>query len=180
MGAPELDRLLRVLPAPTAPAEGPRAGDWGAVEARLDLVLPSDYKVFIERFGSGVIDRFLWILDPFSANENIRFPDASERQHAILRWLRAQGTERLPYPVYPEPGGVVLWGETANGDCFYWITSDGPPDDWSVTVNEARAPNWHDHPGPMTAFLADLLDRTESVDFFPAVFPSAQPSFERF
>jgi hypothetical protein len=180
VAAPAFERLLKVLPPPVRPVETPPTGQWDAIEGRLGAVLPLDYKAFVELFGSGFIDRFLWVFNPFSADENIRLAEASERQLAILRWLREQANERVPYPIFPEPDGLLPWGETANGDCFYWITSHSSPDEWSVVVNEARAPNWHEHAGPMTAFLADLLDGSTSVDFFPATFPSAHPSFERF
>jgi hypothetical protein len=173
-----IDSLLRIVSAPNEPAEAPLPGEWDEVETRLGFVLPSDYKAFIERFGSGHFDEFLWVLNPFSANEAIRFPDASERQLAILRWLR-DGGEQLPYPIYPEPGGIVVWAETANGDCLYWITSEASPDEWSVTSNEARGQDWYDHPGPMSAFLADLLNRTIWVEFISSVFPPPNPTFHR-
>ena len=180
MAAGDLDPLLALLPEPSQPVDAPRSADWAAFESRLGLRLPDDYKRYLERYGSGVVDRFLWVLNPFSTNPNIRFPDASEQQLSILRWIREQGTEALPYPVYPEPGGVLLWAESANGDCFYWITSNGSPDEWPVTVNEARAPKWRDHPGPMTALLGDLLDGTVRIDFFPSNFPTPEHGFAAF
>lgn len=179
IAAGDLDRLRMLLPEPSVPVEAPVAGDWDALHERLGYALPADYQAFIDQYGSGVIDGFAWVLNPFSANENIRFPEASDRQLAILRWVREQGTETLPYQVHPEAGGLALWAETANGDCFYWVT-DGPPDGWRVTVNESRAPNWHDHPGPMSALLADLLDGSARIEFFPDNFPLAEHSFEAF
>lgn len=178
MAAGDLDRLRTLLPEPSAPVEAPAAGDWDALHERLGFALPADYREFVGRYGSGVVDNFVWVLNPFSANENIRFPESSDRQLAILRWLRERG-EALPHAIYPEPGGVLLWAETANGDCFYWLT-DGSPDEWRVTVNEARASNWHDHPGPMSALLADLLDGSVHVEFFPDNFPLAAHSVVAF
>ena len=177
MASPHRDRLAALLPVPPRPIEAPTEAAWGELEERLAIELPSDYREFLGLYGSGVIDQFLWVLNPFASNGNARFPEASDRQLGILRWIREQGAETLPYPLYPEAGGLPLWAESAIGDCFYWITSEGSPDDWPVTVNEARADNWHDHPGPMTALLADLLDKTVSVDFFPHNFPTPAPSF---
>jgi hypothetical protein len=174
-----LERLARLLPLPVSPVEAPSISDLADVELRLGLPLPMDYKRFIQRYGSGTIDAFLWVLNPSSANESIRLPDSSDRQLGILRWLREQGTESIPHPIYPEPGGLLLWAETANGDCLYWRTV-GPPDDWRIAINESRAPNWHDHAGPMTAVLADLLDRTVSVEFFPDSFPLEKHLFAAF
>jgi hypothetical protein len=180
MPAGDLDRLRMLLGEPLEPVEAPPQAEWNRLEARLGFALPADYKGYIDRYGSGFVDQFLWVLNPFSSNEHLRFPDSSDRQLSILRWLREQGNETLPYPIHPESGGVLLWAETANGDCFYWLTDEGSPDDWRVTVNESRAPNWHDHPGPMSSLLADLLDGTVTIEFFPYNFPSPSPTFAPF
>jgi hypothetical protein len=179
MAIGDVGRLGKLMPPPAASVEAPNPADWPRVEGRLGMVLPADYKAYIGRYGSGVVDGFLWVLNPFSLNENIRFPDSSDRQLAILRRIRDEGSERLPYPIHPEPGGLLLWAESANGDCLYWLT-DGPPDAWRVTVNESRAPNWYDHPGPMSALLADLLDGTVDVEFFPNNFPLPSHTFRPF
>jgi len=151
---------------------------WVELEKRLGLVLPADYKSFIDHYGSGVVDKFLWVLNPFSENDGIRFPDSSDAQLSILRWLREQDSEMVQYPVYPEPGGVLLWAETANGDCLYGLTSGVSPDEWRLTVNDSETTNWYDHPGPMSALLADLLDGTVELDIFPYNFPTPTHEFE--
>lgn len=177
--ADPIDRLVALLPEPAQPVETPGAGDWSPLEARIHFRLPSDFKTLLERYGSGIVDGFLWALNPFSPDENRRFPEASERQLGILRSIREQGID-LPYPVYPEASGLVLWAETANGDCLYWRTLTDQPDDWPVCVNEARGSAWVDHPGPATAALADLLEGVLDVDFFPSNFPLPSHSFSAF
>ena len=54
-----LESLLTVLTPPANPAEPPTPEGWNDVEARLEE-LPHDYKAFIQHFGSGTIDNFLW------------------------------------------------------------------------------------------------------------------------
>ncbi len=179
MAAGDLDRLRALLPEPSAPIEAPSACDWEALEQRLGFAMPVDYREFVERYGSGIIDGFLWVLNPVSANEHVRFPESSDRQLEILRWIREEGSERLPHPIHPEPGGLLLWAETSNGDCLYWRT-EGPPDSWPTSVNESRGPNWVDHAGPMSSLLADLLDGSVRVEFFPRTFPLPSHTFRAF
>lgn len=37
----------------------------------LGMILPLDYKKFINKYGTGSINDFIWILNPFSENENL-------------------------------------------------------------------------------------------------------------
>ena len=59
------------MPPPANPVESPRADDWQLVEARMLVELPSDYKEFIATYGTGAVDNFLWVLNPFSHNDNL-------------------------------------------------------------------------------------------------------------
>jgi hypothetical protein len=46
--------------------------------------------------------------------------------------LREQFPEDYPYPLYFEPGGLLPWGISEDGDYYYcWLTR-GLPDKWPV------------------------------------------------
>ncbi len=62
-----LNALLSILIPPQNPAEIPTLDDWINVERRVGR-LPNDYRTYLERFGTGTIDRFLWVLNPVSPN----------------------------------------------------------------------------------------------------------------
>jgi hypothetical protein len=162
-----LEGLLRVLRAPAQPIEPAVPEDLDATERELGLRLPADFRAFVQLFGSGSIGEFLHIRNPSSANPYIRLVDAHRAQTAVLHELRDSG-EDLPYAIHPEPGGLILWAESSNGDCCYWV-ADPPadPDAWPIAVNEARAPYWFGHPGPMTAFTADLVAERIEIPIFP-------------
>jgi hypothetical protein len=167
-----MKELRSLMPPPISPVEPARAEDLDETERRLGVRLPADYRAFVELFGSGSIGGFLRIANPSSRNPYIRLVEAHDAQVHVLHELRDSGVEELPYPVHPEPGGLILWAETRNGDCCYWV-ADPPdnPDAWPIAVNEGRAPYWFDHPGPMTLFLADLVARRIELPIFPdAVF----------
>jgi hypothetical protein len=150
-----LERLLRLLPPPADPVEPARPDGWPAVERALGAGLPSDFKAFTERYGSGTVDDFLYLFNPFAAGQDGNLLAEKDRVLAAYRQTRARFPDRLPLPPFPEPGGVLPLGRTDNGDELYWVTG-GHPDDWPVALLESRAALLEVHPMPVTRFLAAL------------------------
>jgi hypothetical protein len=150
-----LDRLRRLLPPPAEPVEPGRPDGWTAVEAALGTGLPTDFKGFTELYGSGKIDDFLYLFNPFTQGQDGNLVAEKDRVLAAYRQTRARFPERLPWPPFPDEGGVLPLGRTDNGDELYWVT-DGSPDDWPVVLLEARAALQEVHAMPVTGFLAAL------------------------
>jgi hypothetical protein len=173
-----LDRLVRLAPPPDRPLGAGEPHVWSDVEDRLGLRLPADYRELIAAYGSGTFDEFLLVLSPFAAKPGLRLEDYGATMLTTLRDFRASASEDLPYPLHPDPGGLLPWGYTANGDWGYWI-ADPPsePDRWRIVINGSRSPDWWEHSGPLTALLADVLSAAVRVPFFPADFPSPEPRF---
>ena len=170
-----IQRLIAVLTPPSIPLEVPELNGWSAVEQTLGS-LPTDYKEFVERFGSGTIDDFLWIMNPFSANKHGNLLSAKEGALNALRELRAGG-EPCPYRLYPEPEGLLPFGQTDNGDVLFW-SRQGRPDDWAVVVNASREPEYEEFHFNLTDFLAYVLSREVRCSIFPEAFPSDHPKFK--
>ena len=150
-----LERLGRLLPPPADPVEPGRPDGWPAVEATLGTRLPGDFKGFTELYGSGKVDDFLYLFNPFTQGLDGNLVVEKDRVLAAYRQTRARFPERLAWPPFPEPGGVLPLGRTDNGDELYWVT-DGDPDRWSVALVEARAALQELHPMPVTGLLAAL------------------------
>ena len=174
----DLDRLRELLPPPRSPIEPGSPASWAAAEAALKTALPADYKEFIETYGTGSIDEFVTVLNALSSTPHFRLDEYGETMLAVTRELRAGGIVDIPFPLHPEPGGLLPWGTTANGDWGYWLTTPSDdPDAWEVVVSVDRGPDWFRHPGPLTRFLVEILDGTTKVPFFPDDFPSSAASF---
>jgi uncharacterized protein (TIGR02996 family) len=118
-----LDELRRVLPPPRRPLHA--GGDWGAVEAAIGLRLPTDYKAFIDTYGSGTIGP-LEFVSPLGVGADVRrwwanwagfYPDIAE-----------YGIE-IPYPVFPQPGRLLPFGTLGTVDLLNWLTV-GEPNSW--------------------------------------------------
>ena len=124
MDDPRLEQLLTAL--------GRGAGEggerWAAVEASLGLRLPASYKLMVDRFGALSWRDFLHVLSPFDARS---WRSLRVRGREILdadRVSRASFPSNFPLPLYPEPGGLLPWAVTDNGDTLYFVTR-GPPDE---------------------------------------------------
>jgi hypothetical protein len=150
-----VERLRRLLPPPAKPVEAGRPEGWPAVEAALGTGLPADFKAFTELYGSGKVDDFLYLFNPFTQGQDGNLLAEKNRVLAAYRQTRARFPERLALPPFPEKGGVLPLGRTDNGDELYWVT-DGQPNDWSVALVEGRAALQELHPMPVTGFLAAL------------------------
>jgi len=158
-----LDDLLKIVPPPaTLPPNVPQSDeDWSQVEAKLGIVMPQDYKDFISIYGAVSILGFVNIINPIHVkSENLEAMDP-------LRLLRQNyGTEYYPYPVYPDPSGLLLWGITDNGDDIFWQTI-GSPEQWPIVIKMSRQPVFEEYPGPMSSFLAGLASGTITSAIIP-------------
>jgi hypothetical protein len=63
----------------------------------------------------------------------------------------------VPYPVFPEKGGILPWGRDENGNDYSWLT-EGLPDLWKVVQNNVRGKGYALHECSMTGFLVGVLE----------------------
>ena len=100
---------------PPSPSTCP-SGEISRLEAEIGRSLPSDYRWFLETYGSG--------LDPAATLPSSRLPRSVEarrftpQQERIGDWLRLVNERRpgeVPFPIWPEPGGLQPAGCTDLG-----------------------------------------------------------------
>jgi hypothetical protein len=123
-----IEALMKVVPPPAAPLyafEGP----WEPLEANLGAAFPQDYKDIVRTYGGGVMFNFLKIKTPKSENPITRLGP-----HLVnIRKVFLQMDDLEPYGFWPEPGGLIAFGTTYNGDELFWLP-EGAPADWKVVV----------------------------------------------
>lgn len=156
-----ISELLTILPISGNAIEH-RKEEWSIVELAFGSEFPSDYKELIDQFGPSIISEFIKIRTPFTWDANVNLISYNRLALDGLRELKQEfGEDICPYPIYPEPGGLVLWGDTENGDQLFWRTQ-GPPSDWKVITNESRSGNYEEWDYSMSGFLVALL--TQRID----------------
>jgi len=146
--------------------------DWPAVEGSLGgLSLPRDYKAFVETF------------PPHWIRERIRVTRPGDVDHPKTDYLGfyAQHLEELrhkgcPYPVFPEPAGVLPWGRGANRELYFWRTDGDDPDAWTVVWCDADGQEWRTFPGTMCEFLSAVVTGEVEVPAPPPEVPALRPA----
>ena len=174
-----LSRLMTILPPPKQPTLLPV--DWAGVEGRLGVSLPDDYKAFIGTYGLGDIDGYLSVLHPATRNRHLNLERKGASALAALRECRAEPMPmELPYSVFPEPGGLLPWGITGNGDDCFWRVTDSDPNRWTVVVANVRNDDWEAYRGGLVEFLCATLSGARRSDVFADDWPSKAPKFAPF
>lgn len=168
--------LQAVLQPPGRPRETGDREAWDQVERLLGTRLPPDYEAFIDAYGSGSIDDFLFVLNPFAANANINLLEAGRLRREAYAELRALFPQTFVHDVFPAAGGLLPFAISDNANVFYWKTM-GDPATWTVVAYEGRGPAFFEFEGTATEFLAGLLARTIVTDVLPADFPSDAVAF---
>ncbi|MEU7453077.1 SMI1/KNR4 family protein [Streptosporangium roseum] len=169
-----IDELVRLVPPPTEPVDA--RGDWSEVEAALGLELPADFKTLVERYGRGQFVDLITPLTPFGAHDLL-----IQRAQQLLgreRSFREKYPDECPYPFYPEPGGLLEWAGTDNGDSLCWLT-EGEPDSWRVVVWNPRSVAYDAHDIGAVEFLHGWLSGRITTPILPGEV-EASPWFEPF
>ncbi|MBL8773067.1 MAG: SMI1/KNR4 family protein [Phenylobacterium sp.] len=163
-------RLIAAAPPPERPGE-PFLGPWEPLERELQTALPPDYKDFVRLYGHCYFMQFLSVNLPRSRNPNVRLEHQASR---VCKVMREVG--EVPYPLWPEKGGLLPFGGTDNGDELCWLMR-GEPRDWTIAIHD------HDNAGieliacDLTDFLSGLATGTLRPESFPDLLPWDPPFF---
>lgn len=150
--------LNKLVPPPTKPFEVGTLAEWTKLELKLGTILPRDYREFVFAYGSGLFAGFYRIYNPFAASQHTGLLSSVQRICDQDRQSQKSFRERFPYPYFPEPGGLLPWGNDENGNDYFWIT-EGLPANWHVAQNENRGRGFKIQPFSMTEFLVAVLQR---------------------
>ena len=123
---------------PRAPVRG-----LGPSGAAVGTPLPADYRRWVATYGSGVIDRFLLIVNPFDLEPGVTFPEHVGMMLWGINRQRQLFGVRYPVAFFPEPGGFLPCGATENGSLLGWRTV-GRPDDWPMMVTDDHYQTFRD------------------------------------
>jgi len=155
-----IDMLMQVIPPPLEPT-GAFLGPWAPVEAELGIPLPPDYKDLVRVYGSGHYMEFFGVGVPRSPNPNTRLEMKVPRACATFF-----DRDELPYPLWPDPQGLVPFGSTDNGDFLFWLPR-GAPEKWGVVVWDRGLWTFESFDCDITSFIAGVA----TGEIIPEAFP---------
>ena len=171
-----IETLERALAPPSRAVETGDHAAWDSVDESLGVNLPGDYKQLVSRYGTGCIDDFLWVLNPFTQNDNLNLVIQADAKLDALRQLRDEFGVGLPYPLFIEGEGLYPWAFTDNGDVLYLLIRKGLVVR-TVVIGDSGGNEWQEFDGTVTEFLTALVARRIDIGFFPKEFPSDSPTY---
>ncbi|TNY36689.1 SMI1/KNR4 family protein [Thermomonospora catenispora] len=166
-----VEQLTAVL-AP--PASGGDQIDWGRIEEEYGVAFPVDYRSFVETYGGGVMDDCIGIITP---------PVEGSIYGAILNGAPFGPDLRHPegYPYCPDPGGILRWGYSSEGDDAYWRCVSEDPDEWTILIWRRHVPSleetWWSFEGGMVEFLLAIIRDGHPSPFSISSIPSPRSVF---
>ncbi|MGW4965975.1 SMI1/KNR4 family protein [Nonomuraea sp. NPDC004186] len=169
----DLAALAAVI-GPPPPAAFPI--DWPGIERWLGLRLPGDYKQFAERYGPVLVGEWIWIVMPHHSELGGYFRQLDQRQ-GLQRSIRAGDPPSHPFAFHPEPGGLLVWGESRGSEYYFWDTSvSADPNNWPTRVftQRWRDETWQLVDASMTEVLAARV--SGSLDLGEAL-PAMSPPY---
>ncbi|WP_112270102.1 SMI1/KNR4 family protein [Lentzea terrae] len=132
--------------------------DWAAVESSIGLTLPNDYKALVEIFPEGTFQGFVELIRPGAVNSPpTEYLGYYEYRLEDMRAWRQDEPGRFPYPIFPEPGGLLPWGVSHRDGLLFWLTEGDDPDKWPIVVAHPEFEHWANHEGPVCGFLDDVV-----------------------
>ena len=168
--------LIRIAPIPRNTVETANWSMWRELEPSWGITFPSDYKEFISSYGTVCIADFIYVFNPISKNRNVNLVEMRDQVLNGFRYLRDKyGASEVPFPLYPEPGGLLPCGTTDNGNTLFWLT-DGSPENWPLIVSAPRDARYEKFDMTLTEFMTKILSRRISCMVFPETFPPEWPS----
>ena len=172
-----LRSLTQLVTPPISPIETGSPNLWDEVETRLGVPLPGDYKVYIDCYGTGGYNDFLFPYSPFTSNEYLNLFYAIETHHQAIRETLRRTPDRPwspvdPFQLYPAEEGLLPWGTTINfGEIFFWQVS-GPAGGWLTIFYNLRNGEHEVYKTSFTGVLVGLLSRTLGSVLLPEDFPA--------
>lgn len=132
--------------------------DWSAVESSIGLTLPDDYKALVEIFPDGRFQGFIRLIRPGAVGSSpAEYLGYYAQRLLDMRGWREDEPDRFPYPIFPEPGGLLPWGVSHRAGLLFWLTEGDDPNKWPIVVAHPEFEHWATHDGPVSAFLDDVV-----------------------
>ena len=163
-----IDELLKLLPPPNY-NKFLNEIQWTQFEIEINTRLPEDFKNFISIYGSGIIDNFIWILNPFSKNKNLNYEKIVYFQKSY-HTLQKEFPKEYNRPLFPQKGSFLPWAVTDNGETFFWVVNDDP-NSWIVGIHSVDQGDEEIYELGCVEFLLGLLRRDFVSKILPIQFP---------
>ncbi|WP_432173910.1 SMI1/KNR4 family protein [Streptomyces sp. Tue6028] len=165
-----LDELQALLGAPAH--RQPNPADWDEVEQHIGSALPSDFKGFLNAYGSGVMSGELVVFHPTGSSPLLTRMRTTHQTFTERRdsALSRGDSEHIPYPFHPAPGGLISWGYDYSGDEHFFLPCDPDPDRWKI-VTMVHEEGCETYDGSFSSFALMFVRQLLAVDRYYGIKP---------
>jgi hypothetical protein len=151
--------------------------DWPAMESSLGLHLPNDYKYLVEVFPDGTFQDLLHVNRPGDHHQpRTDFLGFYAYTLEDMRHLRSDRGS-FPYPIFPEPGGLLPWASGPRREPFFWLTQAEDPNTWPVVTADYDFTEWREFPGTACQLLIEVVEGRFDASLFGVDLAGRGPSF---
>lgn len=171
-----INQLKSIMKSKTQQMNISDSNKWNAIEKQMRTKLPSDYKEFINEYGTGSINEFMWILTPFDEDEYVNLITRGDKISKAYIESKIKNPQYFKHEVFPNKGGILPWGYTENGDELYWLTVENS-DEWHIIVYESRSSDYYEYSMGMVEFIYKLVSGKIICPAFPDDFPGEDYEF---
>lgn len=123
-----IDKLIELMPPPEKPLYVGTKKEWANFQGKVGMSFPEDYFTVAATYGSG---RFLAgefkVANPFDPDDE----DFANFELTRLRETKEDYPDEVPFPLFPEEGGLYPFGIDGNGNTFLWKTEVNS-DQWEI------------------------------------------------
>ncbi|MEU3050653.1 hypothetical protein ABZ705_29805 [Streptomyces sp. NPDC006984] len=151
----------------------PRGIDWAFIERELGAPLPEDFKELSDFYTGLILDDFLSVHAPDPGAES-EFISVAQEFLEDLEDLHGSDMS-YGYAPFPELGGLIPWGDSPEGDTWYWKTGQSDPGRWLIVVS-GHNDDWVEVDETLTGYLAGLVRGTLLPYALPPNFPGRTPT----
>lgn len=149
--------------------------EWKRIEDLFNIQFPIDYKLFLNNYGEGGINDFLWILSPFSDYENLNIVYKFKEIKEAYEKMKKELPEICEFEFWENGKGIFPWGITDNGDELFWNFTEKSVD---IVVFSSRYSDKQVFCCGIIEFLVDLLGRKIKCSIFPDDFVQDENYYE--
>ncbi|WP_369226289.1 hypothetical protein AB5J52_36570 [Streptomyces sp. R39] len=141
-----------------APVLGPppqrAAGTFQAPEREWGVALPEEYADFGSAYGDATISDFIFVCGPRTL-----------QSYAARMGPRMERSPFVPGEVLPTKGGMLLWGNTVEGDQLFLVDrGDGR---WTVAAFRRNWADWYESDLTLLDWLRQALTGQIATDWLP-------------
>lgn len=149
--------------------------NWKSVEDMFNIQFPIDYKLFINNYGEGGINEFLWIMSPFSECENLNTVNKFNEMKYAYEVMKKELPEMCEFEFWDNGKGLFPWGITDNGDELFWNYTEHSIE---IVIFSSRYADKQVYNSGVVEFLTELIGKKIKCSIFPDDFIGEENNYE--